>query len=328
VDPVQGEASIVDRNREERFVTFAGMKWNKRGRILIEGGEHPSMVTHAAVPIAEPAAGGLWRVYFSSRDREQRSHTGCALVDLFGDVPRVVSVGPSPILSPGRLGAFDDSGAMGSWIVRSEERTYLYYIGWNRGITVPFRNAIGLAVSEDGGRSFVRYSEGPILDRDTYDPFFTASSCVLIEGALWRMWYLSCVGWEFKDAKPQHRYQIKYAESRDGIHWDKTGVVAVGFKSSDEYAISRPCVVKDGNVYRMWYSYRGMAYRIGYAESADGITWRRLDESVGIGPGPEPWDSEMIEYPFVFDAGLDRCMLYNGNDYGRTGIGVAVLDRA
>jgi len=33
----------------------------------------------------------------------------------------------------------------------------------------------------------------------------------------------------------------------------------------------------------------------------------------------------MIEYPCVVDAGGRRVMLYNGNDYGRTGIGLAEL---
>ena len=31
----------------------------------------------------------------------------------------------------------------------------------------------------------------------------------------------------------------------------------------------------------------------------------------------------MIEYPFVLDTVRGRCMLYNGNQYGQNGIGVA-----
>jgi hypothetical protein len=303
------------------------MKWIKRGRLLDEAGRHPWQVSHAAVPIADPVDDHTWRLFFSARDAENRSHTGCALVTLEGGLPRACSIAPQPVLSPGRLGAFDDDGAMASWMTAHGSRRFLYYIGWNRGVTVPFRNAIGLAVSDDEGRSFARYSDGPILDRNSTDPFFTASACVLIEGPLWRMWYLSCVGWEVREGQPRHLYHIKYAESRDGIHWQRTGVVALGFRSADEYAISRPCVLRDGDRYRMWYSYRGRAYRIGYAESADGISWRRLDEAAGIEPGPEAWDAEMIEYPFVFDAAIGRCLLYNGNDYGRTGIGLAVLEQ-
>jgi predicted GH43/DUF377 family glycosyl hydrolase len=76
----------------------------------------------------------------------------------------------------------------------------------------------------------------------------------------------------------------------------------------------------------MWYSYRGRSYRIGYAESDNGIEWVRKDEEVGIDVSESGWDSEMIEYPYIFDHEGQRYMLYNGNGYGRTGIGLAVLE--
>ena len=302
------------------------MNWVKRGRILAGAGHGPWHVSHAAVPIADQIRPDTYRIYFSGRDALNQSHTSAALLMFRSGDLQLKGVRVKPLLSPGRLGAFDDSGAMATWLVRDGERRYLYYVGWNRGVTVPFRNAIGLAVSDDGGETYHRVSEGPVLDRDTYDPFFTASPCVLIENGRWRMWYVSCVEWVLEHGRPRHRYLIKYAESSDGIRWQRTGIVAIGFASAGEYAISRPSVIRDRDLYRMWYSHRGGAYRIGYAESPDGIHWRRADEEVGIAPGPEQWDSEAIAYPFVFDSPWGRCMLYNGNDYGRDGIGVAVLD--
>jgi hypothetical protein len=300
------------------------MRWTKCGRILDAPCRPGRLVSHAAVPIAEVLEGNICRVYYSARDDQNRSHVISSLVEFSPTKPTVLQTDLEPLLCPGRPGAFDDAGAMGSWLVSANSRKYLYYIGWNLGLSVPFRNAVGVAISDDGGASFTRHWEGPILDRDTCDPFFIGSACVLIENDTWRMWYVSCVEWVMENAIPKHRYHIKYAESNDGIRWNRTGIVAVDFASADEYAISRPCVLRDGRVYRMWYSYRGPAYRIGYAESDDGITWRRHDGEVGIEPGPEAWDSEMLEYPFVFDAGNRRYMLYNGNDYGRAGIGLAI----
>jgi hypothetical protein len=182
-----------------------------------------------------------------------------------------------------------------------------------------------LAVSE-GGQPFHRFAPGPVLDRSLHEPHFCASCCVLPSADGWRMWYLSCTGWSSRAGRPEHHYHIKYAESDDGIAWRRDGEVAIDFAGPDEYAISRPSVLRDGDCWRMWYSYRGGSYRIGYAESADGRHWRRLDERVGIDLAPSGWDSEMIEYPFVFDHGGQRYMLYNGNDYGRTGFGLAVLE--
>ena len=40
----------------------------------------------------------------------------------------------------------------------------------------------------------------------------------------------------------------------------------------------------------------------------------------------EGWDSEMICYPYVFEHRGRFFMLYNGNGYGKTGFGVAVLE--
>ena len=77
----------------------------------------------------------------------------------------------------------------------------------------------------------------------------------------------------------------------------------------------------------MWYSYRGngdiATYRIGYADSPDGVNWTRRDEEAGITVAENGWDSEMICYPFIFDYKSERYMLYNGNAYGKTGFGIA-----
>ena len=78
----------------------------------------------------------------------------------------------------------------------------------------------------------------------------------------------------------------------------------------------------------MWFAVRGDRYRIGYAESGDGVGWRRLDGEQGLLPSASGWDSDMVEYPFVFEWQARKYMLYNGNDYGRTGVGLAVWEGA
>ncbi len=299
--------------------------WRKRGLVFCPSGETSWMKTHAAVPIAESLGGGLFKIYFSSRDDLNRSYTGHVVVDI--DRPnRILDLSKDPVLGPGGLGEFDDSGAMACWLSFYEGKKFLYYIGWNLGVTVPFRNSIGLAVSSTGN-SFERYSNGPIVDRAVHEPHFCASCCVLPGKEQWRMWYLSCTSWQMRNGKPEHRYHIKYAESLDGVNWKREGLVAIDYLNEQEYAISRPSVVQDADRWRMWYSCRGSSYRIGYAESVDGRQWKRLDHQVGIDVSPAGWDSEMIEYPFVFDHAGQRYMLYNGNDYGKTGFGLAVLEQ-
>jgi hypothetical protein len=302
------------------------LNWRKLGLVFCPSGEIAWMQSHAAVPIAEPLGGKLIKIYFSSRDKLNRSNTGYVVIDI--DHPGyIVDLSVKPVLVPGRLGEFDDSGAMATWLVNYENKRFLYYIGWNLGVTVPFRNSIGLAINT-ADDDFIRYASGPIVDRSMLEPHFCASCCVLPGNDCWRMWYLSCVGWRTRDEKPEHKYHIKYAESKDGIVWDRGGLVAIDFADEHEYAISRPSVIHDNDGWKMWYSYRGESYRIGYAESEDGRKWKRLDHQVGLGVSVNGWDSEMIEYPFVFDHGGQRYMLYNGNGYGKTGFGLAVLEKS
>ncbi|BAO87307.1 hypothetical protein [Caballeronia cordobensis] len=301
-------------------------RWQKIGRIYCPAREQDWLQTHAAVPIAEHLGGDLFKIYFSSRNARSESFTGYVVIDITAP-NRILDVSSVPVLQPGGLGEFDDSGAMATWLTQYEGRNFLYYIGWNLGVTVPFRNSLGLAISPDGEK-FERYASGPILDRTVHEPHFVASCCVVPGQDKWRMWYLSCTDWRVINGRPEHRYHIKYAESADGITWNREGIVAIDYSDSAEYAISRPTVIRDKDCWRMWYSHRGSAYRIGYAESADGVKWARLDAQSGIDVSKAGWDSEMIEYPFVFDHAGARYMLYNGNGYGKTGFGLAVLEQS
>lgn len=299
------------------------MPLERLGRIFEPPGGVPFVRSHAALPVAEALAGGGHRIYFSGRDGQGRSRVAFFEADL-GPQPRVTRVCERPVLDLGPLGAFDDSGVTTSCLVRHEDRRYLFYTGWSLGVTVPFYLFAGLAVSEGPGDTFTRASPAPVLPRSRSDPFLTASPWVIREDGLWRMWYVSGSAWR-KDARgARHYYDIRYAESKDGLLWQPTGDVCITYANPDEHAFSRPCVVKEGGRYRMWYSFRGDRYRLGYAESPDGVRWHRRDEAAALLPGGgDGWDSEMACYPCVVDHGGRRLLLYNGNDYGRTGIGLA-----
>lgn len=297
-------------------------RWEKLGLMFAPSGGPAWMSSHAAVPFARHLDGSAYEVFFSSRDASGRSHVGRVVVDI--ERPgRVLELDSQPLLAPGGLGEFDDSGAMLSWIVPGNDVNYWYYIGWNLGRTVPFRNSVGLALESAGGVD--RAFQGPVLDRTRFEPHFVASCCVIREDALWRIYYLSCVGWVRSAAgTPVHRYHIKYAESGDGIDWHREGKVAIDFQGPSEYAISRPSVMRDPGGYRMWYSCRGDSYRIGYAQSRDGIGWQRRDEEAGIDVSASGWDSDMVCYPHVVGHGDHDLMFYNGNGYGFSGFGLAI----
>jgi hypothetical protein len=297
-------------------------EWRRHGRIFVPSGQRPWCESHAALPIAEHLDADCYRIYVTGRDNRNRAHVGSFVFDLAAPQtpPRLAD---APALSPGCLGAFDDAGVTGSCLVGHRGRRYLYYTGWSLGVTVPFYLFVGLAVGDERQETFQRISEAPILERDPVDPYLTASPWVLVDGDDWRMWYVSGTKWTADGERPRHHYHIKYAESRDGIHWRREGRVAIDYATPEEHAMGRPCVIKQGDLYRMWFSVRGDAYRLGYAESRDGMTWLRRDADAGLRPSENDWDSEMIAYPFVFQHAGRLQMLYNGNGYGRSGVGHA-----
>jgi len=302
------------------------MRWHRLGLIFCPDGTRGWMRTHAANPTPLQLAGSRYRVYFSPRDAENRSSIGWVEIDLRN--PReVLAVSSEPVLGPGALGAFDDSGTTVSCLAESGGTLYLYYLGWNLGTTVPWRNAIGLATSVDG-LHFTRTSPAPLLDRNHHDPYSLSYPFVLRDGEEWRMWYGSNLRW---GPRREMQYAIKYAASRVPDAWSATGTICIDAERPDETAFARPSVLRDGALWRMWYSMRGAAYRIGYAESEDGILWTRRDAAGGLEPPSDPaeheeWESEEVAYPYVFDHDGRRYMLYNGNRYGLTGFGLAVLD--
>jgi hypothetical protein len=304
------------------------MKWQKLGMIYCADKENDWLYSHAMIPIAQQLDGDLFRIYFSSRDKLNRGHGGFVEVDM-NHPTRVLKVSKDPVLEPGALGCFDDSGALPNSIVRVGERTLLYYTGINLGVTVKIRNSIGLAEWNEEKQVFERCFFGPVIDRNRNFPHFVATPEVMYENGRYRAWFTSCVGWKMEAGEPKHYYHLEYAESADGIDWDRNGVVAIGLKDQFEYAIGVPRVLHDAGGYRMWFCSRATgehdAYRIRYATSPDGIAWDRHDKDVGIDVSESGWDSEMICYPYVFDHAGERYMLYNGNAYGRTGFGIARL---
>lgn len=311
------------------------MKWEKKGLVYVPDGKWDWSRTHAQVPVVDVVSPEVWRIYYSTRDGSNRSRIG-ALDVRAGHPEDVITVHPEPLLDLGTLGTFDEAGVMPTWVVSLGKRKYLYYIGWTVPTSVPYENSIGLAVSDDGGQTFQRFAEGPLFGRTWREPYFTGTGCVQVHDGLWRAWYLSCVGWEQSSNKPEPRYNLKYAESDDGIEWRRDGTVAINFAHPEEAAIASASVVREPDRWRMWFCSRSVSgyrtdpnrsYRLGYAESADGRQWRRLDQEADLPVTPGAWDAGMVAYPHVVPFEDKFFLFYNGTGFGRTGFGYAVADR-
>ena len=266
------------------------------------------------------------RVYYAGLNQAKHGSVGYVDVDT-GDPRRVIHVAPEPILHPGEPGLFDDCGVNPSSMVRVGDTWRLYYVGWQRSQGVSYVLFSGLEQSTTG-ESFEKLSQVPILDRTHSEPYLRSAPFVLSVPSGFRVWYVSATGWTKVNDQAYPKYVVRTAHSADGVSWSSAGPICIDL-AGDEFGIGRPWVIRDPDCYRMWYSIRSHSrpYRIGYAESADGIAWTRLDGQVGITASGLGWDSEMICYGAVIDVNGQRLMFYNGNRHGESGFGVAVLEQ-
>jgi predicted GH43/DUF377 family glycosyl hydrolase len=198
---------------------------------------------------------------------------------------------------------------------------------------VDIDGGIGLALSTDNGKTFNRIGDGPILTASLYEPFMIIDPCVKKFNEIYYMFYLFGTKWSGTNP-PERVYKIGYATSNDAINWKKAGKKIIPDVLDENECQALPTVIKSGSLYHMYFCFRHMegfrtdpakGYRIGYAWSNDLKNWTRNDEAGGIKLSDSGWDSEMMCYPNVFEMDGSVYMLYNGNDFGKDGFGLAKL---
>jgi len=305
--------------------------WKKLGVVFEVQQYSPWMNSHASFPKAL-IMGDRIRVFFTTRDVNNRGRMG--YVDLDKDDPmKVMQYSREPVLDLGEPGTFDDCGVTPSCAMWHDDKVYLYYHGWNALQLTPHRLTTGLAISHDGGHTFTRYSDAPLFDRTHKEPIFSNNPCVYKDNDTWHMYYLNLEKWIPINGRFEGMFTLYYAHSIDGINWHRDATVALE-KNYDFECISNASVVKEDGIYKMWYSYRSIenfregegAYWIGYAESKNAKNWQRQDDCISLQRSKDSWDSVMLSFPSVITLDNKRYMFYNGNGFGKTGIGIAQLD--
>lgn len=313
--------------------------WRKLGKVFDPHnvGGRPWLQEFAQAP-ATLVFDDFVRVYFSCRpppdvNGQYVSHS--AWVDLDrSDLFQVRDVATTPILPLGKLGEFDEFGTYPVSVIRDDEFVRAYYAGWTRCESVPFNTAIGSAISTDGGRSFTRVGNGPVLGYSPDEPFVLSGPKIRRFGGSYQLFYIAGRKWKLVDGRPEPVYKIRLATSQDGIVWHKHGRDLIESRVEADEAQASPDVFFANGRYHMFFCYRYSShfrgrqngYRIGYASSINLVDWVRDDSRAGIDVSEEGWDAEMISYPHVFE--LDGCtyMAYLGNQVGRHGFGLAVLE--
>jgi hypothetical protein len=292
-----------------------------------EDGCHAKLVSHAANPLPVHLDGDVYRVFFSGRDINNRSSVGAVDIDL--RTLSIINEYHFPFFEYGSAGSFFADGVSIGNCYEVNGTRYMLFMGWQNAAGEHWRGEIGrLIITPEV--TLELESSTPFMGRDETDPISLSYPWVhsnVVNG--FDMWYGSTVTWDAGNGEMLH--VINHATSEDGHVWRRSGL-AVPYGLGSAQAFSRPTVVRnDDGGCEMWFSYRdgsGQKYRIGYASQEPGEAWNLRLSEAGITVSENGWDSEMIEYPFVFDHEGSRYMLYNGNGYGKTGFGLAVLIEA
>ena len=303
------------------------MKWLKRGLIYSPQNDCWWKKKYGMMPTPEFIEDeNVIRIYFGVTDNYNNGRG--TYIDVDADNPGVIiNKADTYILNIGVPGSFDDCGAIPSSIIDTDGKKYMYYVGFQRTEKVPYMLFSGLAQSIDE-QNFEKYSEAPIIDRSRNNSVSNAAPFVIVENGAFRMWFWLGRQWTSINGKLYIQADICEAVSCDGISWRIKDLPCITVNSKLEFSVGRPWVIKDGYVYKMWYSIRYIdkLYRIGYAESADGSIWIRKDHEAGIDVSENGWDSEMVCYPSVIKVKGRTFMFYNGNNNGETGFGYAELE--
>lgn len=313
--------------------------WRKLGRIF-DPAQHK--LPNGCVQFAQSPQALVFdnfvRIYFSTRaidplNGKYLSHI--AFVDFAKNLRDILRVSDQPVIALGALGSFDEHGIFPMNVLRHNGLVYAYTCGWNRRVSVSVDTAIGLAISHDDGLSFQRQGDGPVLAASLQEPCLVGDAFVKVICGVFHMWYIFGTGWKRYDAKsaPDRIYKIGHATSPDGVNWEKEEarqIISDALGADECQAL--PTVISIDGVHHMFFCYRqsynfrtvnGRGYRIGHAWSADLLTWTRDDEQPLLDMTPGDWDSDMLCYPHAFSCDDKVYLLYNGNEFGRHGFGIA-----
>lgn len=317
------------------------MKWLKHGKIF-----DPTLhaLPNGCIQFAQSPQALLFddfvRIYFSTRavDKNGKFLSHIAFVDMKRNLREIIRVADQPVIPLGELGSFDEHGIFPMNVVRHGDLVYGYTCGWNRRVSVSVDTAIGLAISRDNGLTFQRIGSGPVLSASLHEPCLVGDGFVMIIDGVFHMWYIYGTGWKkyAPDVAPDRTYKIGHATSPDGMKWTKEEAhQIITDRLGPDESQALPTVVKIGNRYHMFFCYResfdfrkakGRGYRIGHAWSNDLAHWTRDDITPNLEGTPGTWDSDMQCYPNVFECDEKVFMLYNGNEFGRHGFGLAELE--
>ena len=214
---------------------------------------------------------------------------------------------PDPVLTVGSEGSWDQNFVGMPCVLFVNDTSRMWYSGSN-GATP----AIGYATSTDGGITWTKYEQNPVLNvgpAGSWEEKGVYYSTVLFHESTYHMWYQ---GFNINIVE-----KSGYATSPDGVHWTKY--------QNNPINLGAGGVLFRDNLFQMWYSYyTGEIFKIGKGTSENGINWSEYEGNPVMNPGPAgSWDRPRVQAPSVIYDGQKFHLWYSGGDFYSWQLGYA-----
>lgn len=300
------------------------MSWIRKGKIFgRDTCDLDWLRLNTQLPIPYLIEKDRLRLFLTFCDEENRGRLG--YLDVSPDNPSVVlDYSKNPLLDLGKTGCFDENGVVSTAIFIEDGKIYLYYCGFQKHVYYPYSSLTGVAVSADGGNTFERVRETPMLERKDGEMFIRTGAGIYKFGDMYRVYYASGNEWFDLNGKLVPKYSFKYIDSKSQISFEGEGIDLFQLED-DEYGMTAPQIFKTETGYDMVYSIRSISkgYHMGYASSPDGIHFIRKDKVMDIDRPEGEFDSDMVCYGKCYKHKERIYLFYSGNHYGMDGIGWA-----
>jgi hypothetical protein len=293
--------------------------WRKLGRVLEASGAASSR-SHVMLPTPHVMADRV-RVFYASCDDDLRGRIFFA--DFAPEPPfALMAVSPKPVFDVGPAGGFDCDGVNPSQVIETDGELALLYIGWRRGpAQEPYTLFAGLAVSGDRGRTFTRRPE-PLLPPRPGERLFRTAPFIDRDAEGYRLLYIG--GDAFMNGESGRRTPVySLMELRGQSLWDWDGPARVLMSpdvGAGEVGFGRPVITPDRTLMLSLRTQAG--YRL-VETDLDFDPMTRPPLAPVIPPPFEPWEAGMTCFGAPCTVGPNELLFYNGDGYGRTGMGLA-----
>lgn len=277
---------------------------------------------YSSNPVALNRSDSQIRIFFNSRDLKNRS--SIFSIDMH---PKTLEPNYETVTLQHSHGTpdsyFSEGISIGQMFSLHGEKC-ISIMGWKNPDNEHWQGRIGY-IRIDRNANLDPLPLSPWMDLDNKDPISLSYPAIFEQDDTTFIWYGSTCTWDAGNGEMLHILKEAIL-TKDGeiVKSD----IAVPYLLGSAQAFSRPAVIEIGTDRLMAYSYRGSnsKYRIGFMQMGEVGSASHLGGIPAFLPTSNPWESEMVEYPSFFYYSDQLFMLYNGNSFGKTGIGVVNIN--